>query len=662
LAEGASRGDQLEAIVAASRLRARQVLLRGTWWHHDNGPLLVYRADDQAPMALLPLTPRRYHLVDPATGSATPVTATVAETLGAFAVQLYRPLPDRALGKWELFRFNRRELSSNLRSIALLSVLCGLLALAAPLATAYLVDAILPAGQRSQLLLLGLALAVGALAVGAFEISRNIALLRLEGRVDAALQAAVWDRLISLPATFFRAYAAGDLAERAMGVSSARQRLSDIALSASLAAVFSLFSLGMLFAIDWRLALLTLTLVGIFAGVSWIAFRLQLHRQRLLSAQEGQLAGLVLQLILGIAKLRIAGAERRAFAQWATRFIGQKQQTVQVETVSNLLAVWYVTFPILATTATIAAVMLGGGPHLSLAAFLAFSVAQTQLVVALLGLGAALGKVAGVLPLYERALPIVEAPPEVEQTRHHPGVLTGALALERVSFRYREDGPLILDNVSLDICPGEFVALVGPSGSGKSTLLRLLLGFERPTSGTVSYDGQDLVALDLRAVRRQMGVVLQHSSLMSDDIFHNIVGAAPLSVDDAWAAARLVGLDEEIKRLPMGMYTMISEGGGTFSGGQRQRILLARALARRPRMLLLDEATSALDNAAQAVVARSLATLAVTRVVIAHRLSTIIHADRILVLAGGKVVQCGTHAELMSQGGMFAELVRRQRS
>ncbi|HMQ35496.1 MAG TPA: ATP-binding cassette domain-containing protein, partial [Chloroflexaceae bacterium] len=185
-------------------------------------------------------------------------------------------------------------------------------------------------------------------------------------------------------------------------------------------------------------------------------------------------------------------------------------------------------------------------------------------------------------------------------------------------------------------------------------------GFERPTAGAGTSDGRDLASLDLRAVRRQLGVVLQSSGLMTDDLFRNIVGAAPLPVEAAWEAARLVGLEEEIRRLPMGMYTVVSEGGRTFSGGQRQRILLARALARRPRILLLDEATSALDNLAQATVAESLARLAVTRVVIAHRLSTIRAADRIVVLDGGRIVQSGTYAELIARDGPFARLARRQ--
>jgi len=264
--------------------------------------------------------------------------------------------------------------------------------------------------------------------------------------------------------------------------------------------------------------------------------------------------------------------------------------------------------------------------------------------------------------LWERARPIVEAAPEVHTGQGDPGRLTGTLALEHVTFRYREHGPLILDDVSLHAAPGEFIALVGPSGSGKSTLLRLLLGFETPEAGAVYYDGQELSRLDVRAVRRQVGSVLQQSTLMAGTIFEHIAGSALITHEDAWEAVRAAGLVEDIAALPMGLHTFVSEGGSNLSGEQRQRLLIARTLVGKPAIVLFDEATSALDNRTQAVVTASLERLQVTRVVIAHRLSTIQSADRIYVLAGGRVVQQGTFAELTRHAGLFAELMARQES
>jgi ABC-type bacteriocin/lantibiotic exporter with double-glycine peptidase domain len=229
-----------------------------------------------------------------------------------------------------------------------------------------------------------------------------------------------------------------------------------------------------------------------------------------------------------------------------------------------------------------------------------------------------------------------------------------------VTFRYATDGPPVLEKVSFRARPGAFVALVGPSGSGKSTMLRLLLGFETPESGSVHLDAQDLAALDLQAVRRQMGVVLQAGKLSAGSIYQNIVGSSPYTLDDAWEAARSSGFDEDIRQMPMGMHTMVMEGGSGLSGGQRQRLMIARAIVAKPRILLFDEATSALDNRTQSVVTESLARLRATRVVIAHRLSTVIKADQIHVVEAGRVVENGTYEELMAHDGPFAKLAARQ--
>ena len=230
---------------------------------------------------------------------------------------------------------------------------------------------------------------------------------------------------------------------------------------------------------------------------------------------------------------------------------------------------------------------------------------------------------------------------EVSEDRKPPGELSGAVEFSRLTFRYGPGGPPVLDNVSLRIAQGEYVAIVGPSGSGKSSLFRLLLGFERPESGAVFLDGKALDTLDISAVRRQLGVVLQNGKLATGSLYDNICGGVQLPLEQAWEAARLAGLDTDIKNMPMGMHTVIAEGVNTLSGGQRQRIMIARAIARRPRILLFDEATSSLDNQSQAIVSASLGNLNVTRIVIAHRLSTVRQADRIIVLVDGKVVKTG---------------------
>jgi ATP-binding cassette subfamily C protein len=331
---------------------------------------------------------------------------------------------------------------------------------------------------------------------------------------------------------------------------------------------------------------------------------------------------------------------------------------------SNALWVFKAAFPVIAYSAIFysAAVLMATrtSPRMTTGDFLAFFAAFAQFLAAGLALSEAAVASLIVIPLIERAKPILNTLPEVDAGKIDPGELSGRIELNHLFFRYRSDMPLVLRDLSLSISAGQFVAFVGASGSGKSTIFRLLLGFEKPESGAIYFDGQDLSSLNLHAVRRQLGVVLQNGRVLTGDIFTNIVGSAPLSFDVAWEAARLSGLDGDIEAMPMGMHTMVSEDGGGFSGGQRQRLMIARAIVGKPRILLFDEATSALDNHTQAIVARSLDSLNVTRLVIAHRLSTVVNADRIFVMDKGRIVQTGSYSELIEQEGAFAELAKRQ--
>jgi len=301
----------------------------------------------------------------------------------------------------------------------------------------------------------------------------------------------------------------------------------------------------------------------------------------------------------------------------------------------------------------------GEGTTMTSGAFIAFTAAFGAFLAGMIGLVETVMSLLNLVPIYERTTPILHSLPEVNENKIHPGEVLGEINIDKLSFRYG-DGDLILDDISLKIASGEYVALVGSSGSGKSTLLRLLLGFEKPVSGSIYFDNLDMNEVDINALRRQFGVVLQNAQLLPGDIFSNIVGSSNLTVEDAWDAARMVGLDKDIEKMPMGMYTVIGEGGTTFSGGQRQRMIIAKAIVHRPRILFFDEATSALDNHTQAIVTNSLEQFKSTRIVIAHRMSTIVKADRIIVLNKGKIVQDGSYEKLMSVDGLFKELASRQ--
>jgi NHLM bacteriocin system ABC transporter ATP-binding protein len=656
---GGKRGDPLDRIARASHVRVRRVVLSGEWWRQDGGPLLAFRAEGHEPVALIPASSTRYRLVDPSTGRRERVTEEVARSLSGLAFCFCTTFPDEAIKVWHLLQLglrNRREVVTVLAT-ALGGVILGMIF---PIITGIIFDSVIPSAARSQLWYLGVALLIASIAEIMLGVTQSVALMRVETKSDVTVQSAVWDRLLRLPLPFFRDYQAGDLAQRVNGINGIRQMLYGVALTSVLSGVFSVLYFGLLCYYSSKLTLVACGLVianlAVVLANSAVTLRLQRPQYEL----EGRLSGMVLQLITGIAKIRVAGAEPQAFAVWAKMFSAQRQLDWRWGMWENAFGIFDELFPILATMLLFTGSVLWAAPNITTGKFLAFSACFMIFLHTTRDAGAALISVVHAVPLFERAKPILEALPEVSESKADPGLLTGCIELSQVCFRYKADGPAILQDVSLQIKPGELVALVGPSGSGKSTILRLLLGFERPQSGAIFYNGLDLAGLDVQTIRRQCGVVLQSSKLMPGDIFQNIVGSSLWTLDDAWQAARMAGLDEDIRAMPMGMHTILGEGASTLSGGQRQRLMIARAIVAKPRILLFDEATSALDNRTQAVVSRSLASLRATRIVIAHRLSTIENADRICVLVKGCIAQSGSFQELSDQPGPFAEFVRRQ--
>ncbi|MGD1864571.1 MAG: NHLP bacteriocin export ABC transporter permease/ATPase subunit [Phormidesmis sp.] len=656
--------EPLEAIARASQLRLRQILLRGAWWKQDSGPMVVYTREDQQPMALLPVKNSQYELLDPITLKREAVTEAVANRLDPRAFIFYRPLPEGKLNALTLLKFASRGHRRDLWMILATGVVMSLLGMTIPQATAVLIDDAIPYGNESLLLQIGFALLAVAFGRACFQFAQAIAAMRIETSSDATLQAAVWDRLLKLHPSFFRDYATGDLQARVSSINTIRQKLSGTVLDAMLSGAFALLNLGLLFYYSAKLAVLALFVALIVVSVTIISGTLLLKKQRPLLALDGEIYGLMVQLINGVSKLRIAGAEPRAFAQWGQKYQEQLRLDTSTQKVEDAVDIFNTAMPTITSIGIFALattlVNPTGREGISSGTFLAFSAAFGIFISGATSLSQIVIEVLEVVPLWMRSQPILAATPEVDTQKNDPGRLTGRICLDRVTFRYREDGPQILSDVTVDAYPGEFIALVGPSGSGKSTVLRLLLGFETPQSGTVYYDNQDVCGIDIAAVRRQLGVVLQNGRINAGSLFENISGGALITLDDAWRAAEMAGFADDINSFPMGMHTVISEGGGNLSGGQRQRLMIARALALGPNILLLDEATSALDNRTQAIVSESLDQLNVTRIVVAHRLSTIRNADRIYVIKAGRVVQQGSFDELAQQEGVFKQLTKRQ--
>jgi NHLM bacteriocin system ABC transporter ATP-binding protein len=652
----------VQAIAIESRLSTRRVRLRAGWHKRQHGALLGFRGAKHEPVALLPHRGRlHYVLVDPTEpDTRVRVNDTIAGEIDTGAFLFVRPLPERPVGVWDLLRFGLHNSGVDVIQILGFGLLGGIFAGTVPLATAILYGTIIPGAMRPQLLTMGFALLAIALTAAVTEIVRGMTVLRLQAQVGSSLQSAVMERLLSLPASFFRRYEIGDLADRLMGIDRIEQYVSDITISAALSGVFSLVSFALLFIYDVGLAWLCTLLALIAIGVATAEAIATLPLRRQIFDRYGSIAGFVLQIFNGIAKLRIARAETRAFVGWLHRFVAVRRMTTRVGTIVYRFAIFSAIWPAATTLAIVGYIFIVRHGEFAASTFIAASAAFGQLLASLLGLGDALVQVIRVIPIYERARPLLRELPEILEAHGDPGILTGAIELRDLSFQYETATALTLDRLDLKIDPGSFVAIVGPSGSGKSTLFRLLLGFEKPNHGSVLYDGHDLASVDLAAIRRQIGSVLQSTGALQGSIFENIAGARYITHDQAWDAARRVGIADDIKQLPMQLETYLGADGGGLSTGQRQRIAIARAIVTSPRILLFDEATSALDNETQAIVMKTLERLDATRIVIAHRLSTIQNADRIVVLEAGQLVQDGTYEELMATPGQFAHLAQRQ--
>ncbi len=652
----------LEQVIEASGLRARRVRLapEDQWWRTDSGAMLAYRRDSTEPVALLPAL-TGYRAVG-ADGRSARVGATAAGDYSSEAWTVYPKLADdRAATARDLIRLARCGMGADLTRFAVAGLVAALITQSPAIALGMLSEWALPFARGGALAQILVALAVLTVAATVLAVSGSMALLRLEARAGARLSAAAWDRLLALPPPFFRDTVAGELAVRMGTFQRLRDLLSGVVARVLASVVFLLPTLGLLLFYDAVLAAVAVLMTAVALAVTVGLGLAQIPHQRYWHTAVRTLWGRLFQFIGGITKIRASGAETAAFASWADAYRDKQVAEIRSSRIDEHLAAFGAAYPFV-FAAVLCAVTVGRGDAVTVGDFVVALTASFILYAAVADLGRAVDAMAEAYTAYEQITPVLEAVPERDAAvSAAPTVLDGELVIDQASFRYRPDGPPVLDEVSLTARPGEFVAVVGGSGAGKSTLVRLMLGLEAPERGAVFFDGRDLRNLDRRAVRRQIGVVPQDSSLQPGSIAENIIGMAEdLTLDDAWKAARLAAVDRDIAEMPMQMMTMVADRAGIFSGGQIQRIRIASALAREPRIVILDEATSWLDSRSQAEVMNSIEGLGVTRIVIAHRLSTIRRADRIYVLDAGRLVQVGGYEELLEAPGPFRELVSRQ--
>ena len=660
--EGKMGKDAVEAIAAASRFRTREVILTDKWYKQDGGSLVGRRKDGDEPVALIQKSPRSYILFDPATGEKTKITAKVAEGLEPKALMFYKSLPMHSLSGKEVLRF---VLSGTGKAdwiwVFMMGLFGGLLGMLFPEISGRVFDTVIPDGDRNMLIQIGFLLGAVSLSTFTFELTRGFAAQRISGAAERDLQSAVWDRLLSLPVGFFKKYSAGELSGKAMSISQIQQTISGVVTNTVISSIFSIFYIFVMFSKSARLGLIGLLIVIVTLLISLAFGYFQLKHEKEQLQIDNKLSGRMFGWLSGLSKIKMSGSEKRTFYNWAQLFKESRAITYRKESIGNYSAVFNSVISLLALIFLYMAMGAAGSEKIGIGAFIAFSAAFGSLMQSFIALSGAIMSANVIGPLYEEAKPIFEAVPEYDEQKSEAPALSGDIELSRIHFSYATEGPLVIKDVSLHIRSGEHVALVGPSGSGKSTLFRILLAFEQPDSGEIYFDGMSLSQMDIRSVRRQLGVVLQSGQLFAGSIFENIAGANPnITMDDAMQAVKEAGMEEDLQQMPMGLHTMVSEGMGTLSGGQRQRLMIARALAGKPRILFFDEATSALDNKTQKIVSDSINQLKATRITIAHRLSTIQECDRIIVLEGGVITEQGSYDKLMRLGGTFAAMAARQ--
>ncbi len=658
---------KLQAIAQVSNVRIRKVILRGEWWKMENGHLLAFTEADKEPVALIQTSPNSYEIKYTGSKTTERVTGEIAQSLEPIAYMFLYPFDQRMTSVRKVWNFAMRGLYQDGALIILAAFVGSLIGLIPPILSAVLFDDVIPQADRNFLYeVFGIMVVVGVVKA-LLDLAEGILMLRLETKSNINVQAGLIDHLLRLPITFYRKYSAGDLTMRALGINAIRQIVSNTMLTAILSGAFSIVNLILLFYYDAKLAWIGIGLSIVAVIIISILGFMKLKYDRQLADCDGELQGFLFEFLSGISKVRITGSEKRVFSLWAEKFANFQRLGFKSGNYQNLVEVFTGSYPLITNifffSVIYLSVNLATGQEvmvISVGIFIAFLAAFSQFMGDCLAMSMGIISSLNIVPLYERLKPILETETESAGESGDPEELVGDLEFNSVSFRYDPEQPLVLKDISFKIRSGEMVAFVGPSGSGKSTVLRLLLGFEKPERGAVYYDGQDFASLNKNLVRRQIGVVLQHGSLMSGSIYQNIVGNSELTLQDAEEAAKLAGLEEDIKQMPMGMHTIVSEGGSTFSGGQRQRLMIARAIVHKPRIIYMDEATSALDNRTQDIVSQSLDQLQATRIVIAHRLSTIINADRIFVMDQGQIIESGTYEELVAKEGLFSSLVKRQ--
>lgn len=651
--------EQLEYVLRPHGIMRREVKLTKGWYKDAFGAMLGVRADDGTVVALIPAGVNGYCYFDTKTGTKVKINKSNEKLFENEAICFYTTFPLRQLTFKDIVTYCLKIFQlSDYMAIVLAGIVATCIGLIIPAINRIIFDSVIVSGEITNLIAIAVFLISVSISSMVFTTVQNMVSSKITTKMDVTVEAATMIRVLSLPADFFKEYSAGELSTRIQYLGLLCDTVINVFLQTGLTSIFSLiyvFQIGK-YAPTLVVPALLITLASLIVIIGSTLLEMKIAKNRM--EIGAKVSGLSYAFISGIQKIKLAGAEKRAFAKWGNEYAKQAELTYNYPVILKLAPVISTAISLVGTFVIYLSAVSGG---VSVPDYYAFNAAYAYVSGAFIALAGVTAQIAQIKPILEMLKPILDAVPEISEKKSVVSRISGGIEINNLFFKYTESMPYVVDGLSLKIKSGQYIAIVGKTGCGKSTLMRLLLGFEKPSKGAIYYDGKDINTLDLKSLRQHIGTVMQNSSLFEGDIYSNITIAAPnLTIDEAWEAARLAGIAEDIEKMPMGMFTLISEGGGGLSGGQKQRLMIARAIAAKPKILMFDEATSALDNITQKIVSESLSSLRCTRIVIAHRLSTIKDCDRIIVLDGGKIIEDGNYEELIEQNGFFAQLVKRQ--
>ena len=650
----------LNSLLSNKNLATREIRISEIGEVQIDEPIIAFTKVNRVPVVIFPKENLKSYFINPFTGDHYIISRTMNPELEDKAISFYHPLPQHSITLKDYVEYIKGCVKPIDGVIVVLMIaMVSAIGLVNPYLLKKLTGEVVQNKDMNLFYLIALQMTGIYIATLLLQSAQSIINARISIKTERALHSALMRRVLSANSGFFKQYNTGELTARINSVSQLYALIIDGVVIVGLSSLMSLIQVIQIKNFASNLVLPTLAIV--FVNALFLVFIALLERKvtrrqvKAIAKERGVSYG----LINGIQKIRLTGSEKEAYEKWELAYQELDRAKYKPPFIIRIAPAISISISL---AGNVLLYYLVARNNLDVSSYIAFLSSYGILAGAMLNSSRVVSSATKVKPLREMIVPILEVEPESSGNKLKIEKINGNINIDHVSFSYKEGDPVVLNDISINIKEGEYIAIVGKTGCGKSTLVRLLLGLEKPTSGNIYYDDINMKDIDLPSLRKRIGSVTQNGQLFHADILSNIIITAPtLKEKDAWEAANIARIASDIKEMPMKMHTIISEGQGGISGGQKQRIMIARAIVNKPKVLIFDEATSSLDNEAQKQVSESIARLNCTRVVIAHRLSTIKECDRILYLEGGKIIEEGTYDELVSKKTKFRDLVEKQR-